>query len=129
MAGPFGDPVREPGGIRMSDARYLLSRAEMCFRLASGPAGPRLADELVRGVGSRPRARSHRRICERGRYSARSQGSAILDSVGGTTERTAPRSRSSPHPTSNAASQPAFRHSAPSVLPLPVAVQILQAIA
>jgi hypothetical protein len=30
----------------MSDARYLFSQAEMCFRLASGPAGPRLADEL-----------------------------------------------------------------------------------
>ena len=29
----------------MSDARYLFSQAEMCFRLASGP-GPRLADEL-----------------------------------------------------------------------------------
>src|SRR5260370_7463663 len=98
MAGPFGDPVREPGGIRMSDARYLLSRAEMCFRLASGPAGPRLADELVRGVGSRPRARSRRRICERGRYSARSQGSAILDSVAGTTERPPPQLPPSPPP-------------------------------
>ena len=30
----------------MSDARYLLSQAERCFRLANGPAGPRLADEL-----------------------------------------------------------------------------------
>ena len=31
------------GEFRMSDARYLLSQAEQCFRLA---AGPRLADEL-----------------------------------------------------------------------------------
>jgi hypothetical protein len=45
-AGPFGDPVRESGGIRMSDARCLFSQAELCFRLASGPASPRLADEL-----------------------------------------------------------------------------------
>ena len=30
----------------MADARYLLSQAERCFRLANGPAGPRLADEL-----------------------------------------------------------------------------------
>ena len=30
----------------MSDSRYLLSQAELCFRLAGGPAGPRLADEL-----------------------------------------------------------------------------------
>lgn len=33
----------EPGGIRMSDARHLLSQAELCFRLAGGPASPRLA--------------------------------------------------------------------------------------
>ena len=30
----------------MSDVRHLLSQAELCFRLASGPASPRLADEL-----------------------------------------------------------------------------------
>jgi hypothetical protein len=30
----------------MSDARYLLSQAERCFRLAGGAASPRLADEL-----------------------------------------------------------------------------------
>ena len=30
----------------MSDVRHLLSQAELCFRLASGPANPRLADEL-----------------------------------------------------------------------------------
>jgi hypothetical protein len=30
----------------MSDARYLLSQAERCFRLAGGAAGRRLADEL-----------------------------------------------------------------------------------
>jgi hypothetical protein len=30
----------------MSDARYLLSQAELCFRLASGPASARLAEEL-----------------------------------------------------------------------------------
>jgi hypothetical protein len=30
----------------MSEARYLLSQAELCFHLASGPAGPRLVDEL-----------------------------------------------------------------------------------
>jgi hypothetical protein len=30
----------------MSDARCLFSQAELCFRLASGPASPRLADEL-----------------------------------------------------------------------------------
>ena len=30
----------------MSEARYLHIQAERCFRLANGPAGPRLADEL-----------------------------------------------------------------------------------
>jgi hypothetical protein len=30
----------------MSDAMYLHVQAERCFRLARGPAGPRLADEL-----------------------------------------------------------------------------------
>ena len=30
----------------MLDARYLLSQAERCFRLAGGAASPRLADEL-----------------------------------------------------------------------------------
>ena len=30
----------------MSDATYLDVQAERCFRLARGPAGPRLADEL-----------------------------------------------------------------------------------
>src|SRR5262249_3047360 len=30
----------------MSDAMYLHVQAERCFRLANGPAGPRLADEL-----------------------------------------------------------------------------------
>jgi hypothetical protein len=30
----------------MSDARCLFSQAELCFRLASGPASTRLADEL-----------------------------------------------------------------------------------
>jgi hypothetical protein len=30
----------------MSEARYLLSQAERCFRLANGPAGPGLAGEL-----------------------------------------------------------------------------------
>jgi hypothetical protein len=95
----------------MSDARYLLSQAELCFRLAGGPAGPRLADELE-ALG-RALAREARRICERGRYSAGSQGSAILDSVGGTTERTAARSRSLPHRASDAAGQAAFRHSGP----------------
>jgi hypothetical protein len=30
----------------MSDAMYLHAQAERCFRLARGPAGPRLADEL-----------------------------------------------------------------------------------
>jgi hypothetical protein len=34
------------GEFRMSDARYLLSQAERCFRLAGGAASPRLADEL-----------------------------------------------------------------------------------
>jgi hypothetical protein len=30
----------------MSDAIYLFSQAELCFRLASGPASARLAEEL-----------------------------------------------------------------------------------
>jgi hypothetical protein len=30
----------------MSEAKYLLAQAELCFRLAGGPASPRLADEL-----------------------------------------------------------------------------------
>ena len=30
----------------MTDAMYLHVQAERCFRLARGPAGPRLADEL-----------------------------------------------------------------------------------
>jgi hypothetical protein len=30
----------------MSDAMYLHVQAERCFRLARGPAGPRLAGEL-----------------------------------------------------------------------------------
>jgi hypothetical protein len=30
----------------MSEASYLHIQAERCFRLANGPAGPRLADEL-----------------------------------------------------------------------------------
>jgi len=30
----------------MSEARYLHIQAERCFRLARGPAAPRLADEL-----------------------------------------------------------------------------------
>jgi hypothetical protein len=30
----------------MSDAMYLRLQAERCFRLAQGPASPRLADEL-----------------------------------------------------------------------------------
>ena len=30
----------------MSRSIYLRVQAERCFRLASGPAGPRLADEL-----------------------------------------------------------------------------------
>jgi hypothetical protein len=36
----------EPGGIRMSEARFFHTQAERCFRLANGLAGPRLADEL-----------------------------------------------------------------------------------
>jgi hypothetical protein len=30
----------------MTDAMYLHVQAERCFRLARGPSGPRLADEL-----------------------------------------------------------------------------------
>jgi hypothetical protein len=39
-----GHPL--PGGIKMSQTGYLHIQAERCFRLANGPAGPRLAAEL-----------------------------------------------------------------------------------
>ena len=46
LVGWPGMLLTEVGGIRMSDAMYLRAEAARCFRLARGPASPRLADEL-----------------------------------------------------------------------------------
>ena len=45
----------------MSDAMYLHVQAERCFRLARGPAGPRLANELA-AVGRRAFEREAREL-------------------------------------------------------------------
>jgi len=54
----------------MSDARHLLSQAELCFRLASGPASPRLADELEALGRALAREAIELEFCERGREKA-----------------------------------------------------------
>ena len=54
----------------MSHAMYLHVQAERCFRLARGPAGPRLADELE-ALGCAFEREARERELANGRHQAR----------------------------------------------------------
>ncbi len=61
----------------MSQGEYLRVEAERCFRLARGPAGPRLFDELE-ALGHAFELEARELEPANGRHHARSQAASLV---------------------------------------------------